>query len=348
MQIQPPEIVGRAWQAFGDGRAIVDATEVSANVSTNQVFRLQLSDGSAVIVKVSSYGSYFLFREDHERIRLWLDRLQRTRYRRLLAPVLVKDGRVFVHREDRMWAVFYGAAPEKDKLPRRLDTDQIVNLAEEIAYFHKECRIVAQDIPVTSKSIKSDIINLLDLLGDPRFSERFELEPDYIRLLKNQCETFLNALEELGYDYMFRIPLLIDWNIGNFSIEAHGGGFRLFSRWDYDWFRIAPPGLDFYFFSRVTSDVGDRTEFSYFPDTLLEPRFRIFLQAYSAINPLSREELLFLKEAYRFFVLHYVMRMGEHFFKASICRRLRHEALEIYLPRLDQLDFRSLFDAIAD
>ena len=57
-----------AWAAYGDTRRMVTLIEVSAKVSTNRVYRLQLDDGGSVIAKVSSYGSYFLFREDHDRI----------------------------------------------------------------------------------------------------------------------------------------------------------------------------------------------------------------------------------------------------------------------------------------
>ncbi len=63
--------------------------------------------------------------------------------------------------------------------------------------------------------------------------------------------------------------------------------FPLFSRWDYDWFRIEPRLLDFYFLSRVSSRTGDRTRFTYGAHTLLEPRFRRFLRAYHAEFPLT-------------------------------------------------------------
>ena len=54
---------------------------------------------------------------------------------------------------------------------------------------------------------------------------------------------------------------------------APDGSFRLFSRWDYDWFRIEPRLLDFYFLSRVSSRTGDRTRFTYGAHTLVEPTF---------------------------------------------------------------------------
>ena len=146
---------------------------------------------------------------------------------------------------------------------------------------------------------------------------------------------------------MTKLPVLIDWNRGNFSVAHDEEGFRLYSRWDYDWFRIEPRAMDFYFFSRVVREEGDQTVFSYTASPLLEPRFVRFLRAYHADNPLSENEVLFLKEAYRFFVLNYVIRTGEHFFVPEFCGRLQREAVDRYLPDLEQIDLRPLADALA-
>jgi hypothetical protein len=88
------------------------------------------------------------------------------------------------------------------------------------------------------------------------------------------CECFLSNADKVNYSTEFEtIPVFVDWNIGNFSITADG---KLYSRWDYDWFRIASRVLDFYFFSRVVSSIGDRTVFSYLVDTLMEDTFYYF------------------------------------------------------------------------
>ena len=68
------------------------------------------------------------------------------------------------------------------------------------------------------------------------------------------------------------------WVEGDSVATHHDGSFRLFSRWDYDWFRIDTRMLDFYFLSRVSSATGDRTAFTYSPHTLLEDRFVAFYQ----------------------------------------------------------------------
>jgi hypothetical protein len=156
----------------------------------------------------------------------------------------------------------------------------------------------------------------------------------------------LSNAAALGYHAMQRIPVLIDWNIGNFSVGFDERGFKLFSRWDYDWFRIEPRSLDFYFCARVVRDEGDQTTFSYLTGPLAETRFLTFLRAYHQVYPLSENDVLFIKEAYRFFILNYVVRSGEHFFRPSIYRRLVREATEVYLPSLANLDLRPLVDAL--
>jgi hypothetical protein len=145
------------------------------------------------------------------------------------------------------------------------------------------------------------------------------------------------------------MPVLIDWNLGNFSVEFEGddqASFRLFSRWDYDWFRIESRLLDFYFLSRVSSRTGDRTKFTYGSHTLLEPRFRRFLRAYHEVFPLTPEEVLFLTEAYRFFLLNYVVREGRHFFRYDVWQHLLHDAVDVHLPGLDHLDLSPLVEEL--
>ena len=164
--------------------------------------------------------------------------------------------------------------------------------------------------------------------------------------MRRHCHDFLEALDNSGYDKWWKIPVLIDWNLGNFSVENVGDRFRLFSRWDYDWFRIDSRMLDFYFFSRVSSRTGDRTMFSYGPHTLLEPRFQRFLRAYHRVFPLREEDVLFLGEAYRFFILNYVIREGDNFFQHAIWQRLQKEAVTMALPAFERLDVRPLLDVL--
>ena len=105
--------------------------------------------------------------------------------------------------------------------------------------------------------------------------------------------------------------------------------------------------LDFYFFSRVVSDAGDKTAFSYRINTMMEDRFILFLQEYHKVNPLTINELKFLKEAYRFFILNYVVKNGSYFFSEQYSSKLVAEAFDIYLPSVDtEFDAEKLIQAL--
>ena len=93
--------------------------------------------------------------------------------------------------------------------------------------------------------------------------------------------------------------------------------------------------MDFYFFSRVVSDRGDRTVFSYLIDPLNEERFLLFLKEYHKVYPLNETEIRFMKEAYRFFILNYVIKDGNYFFRSQFARKLQQEAYELYLPAIE-------------
>jgi len=336
-----------AWVDYGDERAIVHLDEVSADVSTNRVYRVHLDDGSTVIGKVSSYGSYFLFYEDHDRLSRCADLLHGTRFQGMLAGIRHRDGRMFTWYDQNMWAVFYDDVPRRDALPRVLSRDQIRNLGREMAEFHLACTDIAPQIPAGSKTVKSDAVHLLDLLESPFGPRNFELPPESIGILWRHTHQFLERLIELGYDEWPKIPVLIDWNLGNFSVAtAPDGSFRFFSRWDYDWFRIEPRVLDFYFLSRVSSKTGDRTRFTYGPHTLVEPSFLEMLSAYREVFPMSDEEVMFLPEVYRFFILNYVVREGARFFRPDLCTRFRRDAVRTYLPALEHLDVSALRDSL--
>jgi hypothetical protein len=337
------EAVATAWADFGDQRTIQHLDEVSANVSTNRVYRLHLSDGSTAISKVSSYGSYFLFVEDHEQLHRCASLLHDGRFAGMLADVWCKNGRVYTWYDERQWVVFYDDVPRRDALPRVLNLEQIRQLGSELAEFHIACTDIAGALPRSSKTVRSDAIHLLDLLESPFAPRNFQLPAEAIGVLWRHTHHFLEQLVRFGYDEWTKIPVLIDWNLGNFSVDTlPDGSFRLFSRWDYDWFRIEPRLLDFYFMSRVSSRTGDRTQFTYGPHTLVEPSFLELLAAYGKVMPLSIDERAFLPEVYRFFILNYVVREGARFFRADYCADFRRSAYRSWLPALDALDISPL------
>ena len=142
-----------------------------------------------------------------------------------------------------------------------------------------------------------DIHSLLRRLQKEGSDVKFEGNIDLIR---NHCSIFLEQYEVLGMDSFSQIPVFVDWNRGNFSVRDNGS---FFSRWDYDWFRMSSRILDFYSFSRVVSDIGDKTVFSYTSSQINEERFILFLKEYHSVFPLTESEIRFMKEAYRFLFL---------------------------------------------
>ncbi len=338
MSLEIPEILHAAWEAYADFRQLVSIEEISATVSTNRVYRLVLSDKRELIAKVSSYGSFVHFRQDHELINQWSALLRGSRYRDFLARVAERDGRIFSFKQGHRWVVFYHKVDFYDFLPRVLTEAEITAFGREMAFFHRASLWAGKQLNPTAKTVGSDIANLYDALDSVEWCRARNISTEQGLMVQRHCDEFLASSEALGYHAFPKLPILIDWNSGNFSVGYEEEGFKFFSRWDYDWFRIEPRMFDFYFASRVVRGSGDQTVFSYTTGPLIEPRFVAFLKAYHAVLPLSEPEILFLREAYRFFVLNYVVHSGEHFFRPSIWQRLMKEAIADYLPSLGSLD----------
>ncbi|MDX9883060.1 MAG: hypothetical protein RBS73_13440 [Prolixibacteraceae bacterium] len=326
------QVVRLAWSEFDDRHEIKAIYDVSAHVSTNQVYKVSFYNRQPVFAKLSDYGKFEHFREDHVIINNLANNLE-SPYETFLAQSLVKKNELFIYRYHEKghcaWVVFYNPIRIKYKLPRRLDEKLIKKLGRELARFHIACTNVSNQLPKSSKSLATDIHQLIRQVDKCGFCE----DPLHEETIKRHCEFFLNNADKVNYATGFEtIPVFVDWNIGNFSVTADG---KFYSRWDYDWFREASRVMDFYFFSRVVSDVGDRTVFSYLIDTLMEDRFIMFLKEYHRIFPLTEPEVRFIREAYRFFILNYVIKDGKHFFRQSYSHKLQKEAHEIYFPAID-------------
>ena len=345
-------IVREAWRdyasAVGDKRAIVATHEVSAHVSTNRVFRVEFDDASTLVAKVSSYGSYFLFAEDHDRLARCSSLLRHGRWAGFLADVLVVDKRAYTWYDGRCWCAFYTEVTRAESLPKILPQADVTALAREIARFHHACEEIAPALPPVSNSVKGDAIHLLDQLTNPFAPRNFDLPPEDIGVLARFTHELLLQLEAVHYDEWKKIPILVDWNLGNFSVTREEGAVRLFSRWDYDWFRVESRLLDFYFLSRVSSSTGDRTSFTYSPHTLTEPRFVEFVRAYHEVNPLSRRDIEFLPYAYQIFILNYVIREGARFFRHDLCSQFRRDAAHGYLESSTRLNLKPLLEIVGD
>jgi hypothetical protein len=330
-----PAIIGEAWEGFDASKKILSIEDISAKVSTNHVFRIRLDNDDQVIAKLSYFGKYEHFREDHRIIHALSNNLLFP-FENVLAKSLVKNNQVYTYRYQKglvdTWVVFYNPIRTKEKLPRRLNEEQIRLLAVQAAKFHKACFRTNSVLPKSSKKLRTDIQELLEILDTEtgEFEHRLHVE-----FLKEQCATFLKNTQKLNVAQFDLLPVFVDWNIGNFSVNEN---FQLYSRWDYDWFRVSTRIMDFYFFSRVVSDIGDRTVFSYVIGPLMEDRFMLFLQEYHKVYPLTENEIRFLPEAYRFFILNYVIKYGRYFFHRTYAIKLQKEAYEIYFPSIETFD----------
>ncbi len=335
------DIVSDAWQAYDSSRPIRKIEDISAQVSTNHVYKVSLPDREFVIAKLSYYGKYEHFREDHLIINSLSNNLPYP-YENMLSRAFMKGSDIFIHhhlgRELNAWVIFYRPVKVRGRLPRRLDEYQIRELGKAFAKFHLACHKIRHTLPRSSKTIRKDLLHLrnhIDGSDEVMYAAR-----DFIREQVDHCLAFL---DQPALNVLERIPVFVDWNIGNFSTTP---SLRLYTRWDYDWFRMSTRMLDFYFFSRIVSDVGDRTYFHYVIDPLMEDRFILFLQSYHEVFPLERIEILFLKEVYRFFILNYVVKDGNYFFKETYARRLRKEAIDEYLPSIIKFDPTKHLDAL--
>ncbi|MTB50956.1 hypothetical protein [Lewinella sp. W8] len=333
------KIINYAWRAFDHSRKIVGIKNVSANVSTNRVYLVSFEDGYEIIAKLTVFGSYETFVEDHTIINVLANNLP-VRYSNFLSRALMKGSNIFFHRyiddTDDAWVIFYRPIHIDQPPPKRFDQEGVRLLGREMAEFHRACATVKNTLPQPSRDMTDDVSALMQVARKDF--------PDCHEILEEQCKKFLDnthAINAYGFD---KIPVFVDWNIGNFSVDGDG---KLASRWDYDWFRMTTRVVDFYFLSRVVSDVGDRTDFTYEIDRLMEDRFILFLQSYHEVFPLQRSEIQFIREAYRFFLLNYVFRLGQYFFRPDIGAKLREDTLNYHFDSIDRrFDTEKLLNAL--
>ncbi len=333
LQIDFTTIVKYAWMEYDPTREIKTISDISVRVSTNHVYKVVFTNGHYVFAKLSYFGKYEYFVEDHTIINVLSNNLTEP-FENFLSRSLVRKNELFVHRFKSgmidAWVVFYRPVRIDQMLPKRLSEAQIETLGQEFAMLHSVCSEVKNTLPKASKTLNTDILHLLEILetGEGKFIHR-----GHENFIKKQCALFFENTETLGFHQLEKIPVFVDWNIGNFSVTLDT---KLFSRWDYDWFRVSARILDFYFLSRIVSDVGDQTVFSYTINVLSEDRFIRFLQAYHAVNPLTAKEIRLLPEIYRFFILKYVVKDGRYFFHEIYATKLLKEAYENYLPSIER------------
>lgn len=337
------KIVEDAWQEYDRSRQVKTIEDISAKVSTNHVYRIRFEDDGIIIAKLSYFGKFEHFYEDHSIINSLSNNLPAP-FENFLAKSLTKYGQLFTyrHRDSILdaWVVFYSPINIDQKPERKQNESQIAILGQELAKFHKACSTVKNTLPPNFKQTNHDIKHLIEILDTEhgQFEHR-----GHVDTIKKQCDLFQENCERIGVDKMDSIPVFVDWNIGNFSVTKD---YHFYSRWDYDWFRMSTRVMDFYFFSRVCSSIGDKTTFSYLINPLEEERFLLFLQAYHQVYPLTTQEVKIIKETYRFFILNYVIKDGRYFFNEIYASRLQREAYETYLPQLEHFNEDKILKAL--
>jgi Ser/Thr protein kinase RdoA (MazF antagonist) len=326
------KIIRQAWSAYDATKVISTIEDISPQVSTNGVFRITFEDEDIIIAKLSHFGRYEHFKEDHRIIHSLSNNLLYP-FENVLAKSLLRNNRVYTYRYKKgktdAWVVFYNPVRVLQRMPKRLEESNIRKFGQQIGKFHKACSRLRNVLPKSSKTLRTDIHALMERI---KADEKQFGGAGHAEYLLHHCDLFLKNRFKLNVGEFEIIPVFIDWNIGNFSVTNKQ---ELYSRWDYDWFRMSYRMLDFYFFSRVVSNRGDRTVFSYNIETMMEDRFILFLQEYHKVNPLTANELRFLREAYRFFILNYVIKDGNYFFNEQYAKKLQAEAFDIYLPSVD-------------
>ena len=326
-------LIKEAWRDYDYSRKILSITDISIKVSTNHVYRIILKDGSKIIVKISDYGYVSNFSEDHSIINALSINLSYP-FENFLAKSLTKNGKLYIYekkvKNSPIWVVFYNPIRTDKRPTKKQSLKSIKNLGKELANFHLACKNITKILPSKSKTFHEDI----------KFIKKNIFSKTYFHFDKSQkieiikhCDIFIKNTNRI-INKKNLLPVFIDWNIGNFSVDKN---YNFFSRWDYDWFRIGHRTLDFYFLSRVCSQQGDSTLFTYSPLPLMEKRFMLFLKSYHKIYPLKNDDFILIPEMYRFFILNYVIKDGFRFFNKNIAQKLIKDSVNLYLPNIDKL-----------
>src|SRR5882757_5732849 len=184
-------IVKKAWEGYDASKTIKLIEDISAMVSTNHVYRITFDDDDIIIAKLSYFGKFEHFKEDHRIIQTLANNLLYP-FENLLARSLLKNNRVYIyhykHGKTDAWVVFYNPTRILQRLPRRLDENHIKKLGQQVGKFHKACSRVKNVLPKSSKTLRTDISSLLTQLNADEKEFGTAMQADF---LKYHCETFL-------------------------------------------------------------------------------------------------------------------------------------------------------------
>src|SRR5580698_9852302 len=160
-------IIKDAWAGYDASKTIKSIEDISAMVSTNHVYRITFDDDDIIIAKLSNFGKYEHFKEDHRIIHSLSNNLLYP-FENLLAKSLLKNNRVYIYRHKQgktdAWVVFYNPTRILERLPRRLEEHHIMKLGQQVGRFHKACSRTKNVLPKSSKTLRTDIAALQQLL----------------------------------------------------------------------------------------------------------------------------------------------------------------------------------------
>src|ERR1700739_3204836 len=125
------QIISLAWAGYDASKTIKSIDDISAMVSTNHVYRVTFDDDDIIIAKLSYFGKYEYFKEDHRIIHSLSNNLLYP-FENLLSKSLLKNNRVYTYRYKQnkvdSLGVFYNPTRIFERLPRRLDEHHIRKL----------------------------------------------------------------------------------------------------------------------------------------------------------------------------------------------------------------------------
>src|SRR5678816_3441288 len=90
------EILKAAWRGYDPSRTIKTIDDISPMVSTNHVYKVTFTDDDFIIAKLSTFGNYEHFKEDHRIIHSLSNNLLYP-FENLLAKSLLKNNRVYTY-----------------------------------------------------------------------------------------------------------------------------------------------------------------------------------------------------------------------------------------------------------
>ena len=202
-------IIKEAWKGYDMSKVIKKIEDISALVSTNHVYRITFEDEDIIIAKLSNFGKFEHFREDHRIIQSLSNNLLYP-FENLLAKSLLKNNRVYTYRyrhgKTDAWVVFYNPSRVIERFPKRLNEVQIRKFGQQIAKFHRACSRLKNVLPKSSKTLRTDIQMLMRQISknDSQFGR---LHADY---LKYHCESFLKNRLKYNAGSFENIPVFID------------------------------------------------------------------------------------------------------------------------------------------